>query len=68
MVVDEMLVIGAKHGRHGLRIVVLVLLLLFPPVMLFVEKAAVELRYLWWLVLLLALAVWLIWGPGRAKK
>ena len=25
--VDEMMVIGAKHGRHGLRIVVLVLLI-----------------------------------------
>jgi hypothetical protein len=27
-----------------------------------------ELRYLWWLVLLLALAVWLIWGLGKKKE
>jgi len=26
-----------------------------------------ELRYLWWLILLLALAVWLIWGLGKKK-
>ena len=44
------------------------LILLFPPVLGFVEMAARELRYLWWLVLLLALAVWLIWGVGRKKK
>jgi hypothetical protein len=30
--------------------------------------AARELLYLWWLVLLLALAVWLIWGLGSKKK
>jgi hypothetical protein len=44
------------------------LILLFPPVLGFVEMAARELRYLWWLVLLLALAAWLIWGVGRKKK
>jgi len=41
---------------------------LFPPALKFVELAARELRYLWWLVLLLALALWLIWGLGRKKK
>jgi hypothetical protein len=41
---------------------------LFPPVLGFVEMAARELRYLWWLVLLVALAVWLIWGIGRKPK
>jgi uncharacterized protein involved in response to NO len=41
---------------------------LFPPVMKFVEMAAMELRYFWWLVLLLLLAVWLIWGLGSKKK
>jgi hypothetical protein len=44
------------------------LCLLFPPVFRFVEVAARELRYLWWLVLLIALAVWLIWGVGHRRK
>ena len=51
-----------------LFIVVTALILLFPPVLEFVEMGARELRYLWWLVLLLALAVWLIWGLGKKKK
>ena len=44
------------------------LALMFAPVMKFVEMAARELRYFWWLVLLVALAVWLIWGLGRKPK
>ena len=52
----------------GLALVVLALILLFPPVLEFVEMGARELRYLWWLVLLLALAVWLIWGLGKKKE
>ncbi|MFM2082293.1 MAG: hypothetical protein RL380_984 [Verrucomicrobiota bacterium] len=44
------------------------LALMFAPVMKFVEMAARELRYFWWLVLLVALAVWLIWGLGRKSK
>jgi hypothetical protein len=51
-----------------LLLVIVVLVLLFPPALKFVELAARELRYLWWLVLLLALAVWLIWGLGKKKK
>lgn len=51
-----------------LLVVIVVLVLLFPPALKFVELAARELRYLWWLVLLLALAVWLIWGLGKKKK
>jgi hypothetical protein len=51
-----------------LAIVVAALILLFPPVLEFVEMGARELRYLWWLVLLLALAVWLIWGLGKKKE
>ncbi|MFM2295576.1 MAG: hypothetical protein RLZZ350_1989 [Verrucomicrobiota bacterium] len=47
---------------------ILALALLFAPVMKFVEMAARELRYFWWLVLLVALAVWLIWGLGRKPK
>jgi len=48
--------------------VVLVLLVIFPGMFAFVEMAARELRYLWWLILLAALAVWLIWGLGRRPK
>lgn len=48
--------------------VVALLFLLFPRAFAFVELAARELRYLWWLILLLALAGWLIWGVGRRRK
>ena len=48
--------------------VIVGLVLLFPAALKFVELAARELRYLWWLILLLALAVWLIWGVGKMKK
>ena len=48
--------------------VVGVLLLIFPRAYAFVEMAARELRYFWWLILLVALAIWLIWGIGRKPK
>ena len=48
--------------------VVALLFILFPRTLAFVELAARELRYLWWLVLLVALAGWLIWGVGRKRK
>ncbi|MDP3073717.1 MAG: hypothetical protein Q8N18_25760 [Opitutaceae bacterium] len=48
--------------------VAIALMLLFPRALAFVELAARELRYFWWLILLLALAVWLIWGIGRRPK
>ncbi|MDO8545650.1 MAG: hypothetical protein Q7S40_34845 [Opitutaceae bacterium] len=48
--------------------VVGVLLLLFPATFRFVEMAARELRYLWWLILLVALGGWLIWGAARKPK
>ncbi len=44
------------------------LVLVFPRALVFVEMAARELRYLWWLVLLVSLAVWLIWGIKRKPK
>lgn len=44
------------------------LLLIFPPAFRFVEMAARELRYLWWLVLLVLLGIWIIWGAGRRPK
>ena len=52
----------------GALLLIIVLALLFKPVMEFVELAARELIYFWWLVLLLVLAVWLTWGLGRKKK
>lgn len=52
----------------ALLAVLLILFLIFPPMFAFVEMAARELRYLWWLILLLALSVWLIWGLGRRPK
>ena len=51
-----------------LIVVVAVLFLVFPKTLVFVEMAARELRYLWWLVLLFALAIWLIWSAGRRRK
>lgn len=40
----------------------------FPRVLGFVELAARELRYFWWLVLLLALGAWLIFFVGRRER
>lgn len=48
--------------------IVVLLFLVFPAAFAFVEMAARSLRYLWWLILLVALAVWLIWGVGRRSK
>lgn len=55
------------RGRTFLQLTVLVLvigglILFFPRALAFTEMAARELRYFWWLILLLALAGWLIWG------
>ena len=52
----------------GLLLVALVLLLLFPAGVAFAEMAARELRVFWWLILLVGLAIWLIWGLGRKPK
>ena len=48
--------------------VIAVLFLVFPAALGFVELAARELGYLWWLILLIALAIWLIWGIRRKPK
>ena len=48
--------------------VLIALFWLFPTLFAFVEMAARELRYLWWLILLLGLSIWLIWGLGRRPK
>ena len=52
----------------GLVLVIVALFLLFPKALGFVEMGARELRYFWWLILLVALAIWLIWGVGRKAK
>ncbi len=41
------------------------LFFLFPITLAFVEAAARSLRYLWWLILLLALGIWLYWSASR---
>jgi len=51
-----------------LLLVIALLCLIFPAALVFVEMAARELRYLWWLILLIALACWLLWGVGRKPK
>ena len=43
------------------------LFLLFPRAFAFTEMAARELRYFWWLILLVAFALWLIWGFRRRQ-
>jgi uncharacterized protein with PQ loop repeat len=47
---------------------ILTLVFMFPKALGFVEMGALEIRYFWWAILLLALAVWLIWGLGGKKK
>ena len=45
------------------------LILLFPKAFAFSEMAASELRYFWWLILLVALALWLIfWGFRKRQR
>lgn len=41
--------------------------LFFPRVLALVELAARELRYLWWLLLLLGLGIWLAFFLGRKR-
>ena len=52
----------------ALLLVLLFLFLLFPAAFRFVEGAARSVVRLWWLVLLFALGIWLIWGVGRRPK
>jgi hypothetical protein len=51
-----------------LLLVILALVLVFPRAFGFAEMAGRELRYFWWLVLILALGLWLIIGLGRKPK
>jgi len=41
---------------------------IFPRATRFAEMAARELRYLWWLTLMIGVGAWLIWGYGRKPK
>lgn len=52
----------------ALLLVLLFLFLLFPAAFRFVEGAARSVVRLWWVVLLVALGFWLIWGVGRRPK
>jgi hypothetical protein len=52
----------------GLAAVLALLVFAFPRALAFAELAARELRYFWWLILIVALAIWLIWGVGRRPK
>lgn len=63
----------SPRARAALQIGVLVAVLvalvrLFPSAYAFAEMAARELRYFWWVILLVALAIWLIWGIGRKPR
>ncbi len=49
-------------------VVILGSALFFPRLLAFFELAARELRYLWWLVLLLALGIWLAFFYNRSAK
>ena len=55
-------------GLLALTLLAAGLFLLFPIAFKFVEGAARSVLRLWWIVLLLALAGWLIWGAGRKPK
>jgi hypothetical protein len=48
--------------------VLVALCLVFPKILEFVELAARELRYLWWLILILILGLWLAFFMGRNKE
>jgi uncharacterized membrane-anchored protein len=61
------------RARAALQVTILVavlvgLVMIFPRAYAFAEMAARELRYFWWVILLVALAIWLIWGIGRRPK
>ena len=58
------------RGCGGLLLLVgvcILLILFFRPALAFAEAASRSLRHLWWLVLILALGIWLIWGMNRKR-
>lgn len=59
-------------AKRNLALLAAVLLLVaagiaFPRLLAFAERAARELRYLWWLIVLLALGVWLAFFFGKKR-
>lgn len=46
----------------------LILIWIFPRAAGLAEMAARELRYLWWLTLMIGVGAWLIWGYGRKPR
>lgn len=63
----------SPRRRAGIQLgvliaVVVVLCLIFPSALRFIEMAARELRVLWFLVLIVALALWLLIGGSRRWK
>ncbi len=56
-----------KWGLVGAIIVLVVLALTFPRALAFAELAARELRVFWWLILLLALGIWLAFYSGKKR-
>jgi len=47
--------------------VIVTLCVIFPRVLAFVELAARELRYFWWLIAILALGIWLVFFLGKNR-
>lgn len=58
----------ALVGLITIVVVFVALILVFPRALAFVELAARELRYFWWLILMVALGIWLVWGWDRRKR
>jgi hypothetical protein len=59
-------------GRRNLTflaafVLLVALCIVFPRVLAFVELAAREIRYLWWLIAILALGIWLAFFLGRKR-
>jgi hypothetical protein len=58
--------------RHRLQVTLVIVLLIalgvfVPGLLYFTELALRELRFMWWLLLLLGGAIWLLTRPGRKK-
>lgn len=61
---------GKRRRDIGLLVAAVLLVagvVFFPRVLAFVELAARQLRYFWWLVLLVALAAWFWFFAGRKR-
>jgi hypothetical protein len=54
-----------RLAMAGGVIVLIALCLIFPAMLEFAELAARELRYLWWLILIVILGLWLAFFIGK---